>query len=195
MSDRLRVATVPAGRRGPAAYPVHVLAMDGYGWHQHTIYYRECPRWVYCWCVKGYSKRIVGNWFYPPDAWNRLQHHERYSMALKYIKAALAASSAGGKGSVPVDAELAKSCPAVAEFMTATTGPDGKARQTSTLTVFTDQDGWKVCLNERDADLSLWAVGTSLLGALAALEERLVAPVVEWRRRSPAKPPRPAKGK
>lgn len=114
-------------------------------------------------------------------------------MAVKYLKAALAAAGKGSAGKEPSDPELAKRCPAVAEFMTSLTGPTGESRQTSTLTVFTDSDGWKVCLNERDAELSLWAVGTSLMGALEALEERLTAPVVEWRRKTGPKAPKPQK--
>jgi len=107
----------------------------------------------------------------------------------KWIAQALGSASAAAAGGAAHDAVLSDSYPAVHEFMTSVEGPEGKARQTSTLMVFVEPPLWKICLNERDAGLSLWASGETLDQALQNLEERLTAPVVEWRRRPAEKPP------
>jgi hypothetical protein len=84
---------------------------------------------------------------------------------------------------VVTDAWLAKDCPALHEMLTVTDLGDGKVRQVSTLTIFVEDGLWKGCLNERDQGLTLWSSGDSVEGTLHSLEERLMAPKVDWRRK------------
>lgn len=190
MSDRLNQRPTAAGRRGRSPYPVHVLAAAGSGWGELRICYREYPLAVYAWMERGYWNVLVRNWFWSRASWDRVTSEGRCEMGAKFIKTALASLAKGTTLEMASDAELGRSCPAVVEFLTSGADGAGKARQTSTLMVCTGDGQWKVCLNERDADVSLWATGETLQKALQALEQRLVAPVVEWRRKTPPKPKR-----
>lgn len=82
---------------------------------------------------------------------------------------------------VATDGKLAKDCPALAEYLTATSYPDGTERRTSSLTVFTEDGQWKACLNEREQGLVLFGTGKTLQGSLTALEALLTAEETPWR--------------
>jgi len=144
-------------------------------------------------CTIGWRGRFGGSWQLPSEFWQNLEGDRRWVLGSKWIKAALGSASVTGPSGAAHDAVLADAYPAVHEFLTDTTGPDGKGRQTSTLMLFVEPPLWKLCLNERDAGLSLWASGESLDQALVNLEERLTAPVVEWRRKPAEKPQKPGK--
>lgn len=90
-----------------------------------------------------------------------------------------------------LDADQKKRWPALTEYMSTTTWPDGTARQTSTLLLIVEEDVAKICLNDRDADRSCWMAGTSFLALLDGLEAALAKDMVEWRARPQgAKPKR-----
>lgn len=59
---------------------------------------------------------------------------------------------------------------------------DGKARKTSTLTVFIEDGTVKLCLNDRDLGRTAWVTGHSLEDAIDGLELRLCDDSAEWRR-------------
>lgn len=76
---------------------------------------------------------------------------------------------------------FAKRLPALTEYLTAGTWEDGTTRETSTLLVFWQDGIYKVCLNDRASEKTLWASGGSILDALDALEAMLATGQGEWR--------------
>jgi len=91
-------------------------------------------------------------------------------------------------GGPPVDtlplAGIVEQLPGVLEFLTADTYPDGQIRKRSTLMVFVEDGTLKACLNDRDAERTLWRSGQSLEDVLLAIEVALVEPGTDWRRSS-----------
>lgn len=76
---------------------------------------------------------------------------------------------------------FAEGLPALMEYLTAASYPDGAPRETSTVMLFCDGGVFKACLNDREAQRSLWASGPSFLDALEALEAMLSTGTGEWR--------------
>lgn len=72
--------------------------------------------------------------------------------------------------------------PALGEYLTATTYPDGGQRQTATVLVFVEDGVVKGCLRDRDTDMSLWASSGSIQGVLEALDAALAEPNPAWRK-------------
>lgn len=79
--------------------------------------------------------------------------------------------------------------PALYEYMTAVTYPDGGQRKTSTLLLFWEDGIWKGCLKDRDAGRSLWVTAGSPQEVLADLEVTLQSDVAEWRKDKEWGPP------
>lgn len=77
--------------------------------------------------------------------------------------------------------EMRSLMPAVHEFLTLTTLPDGSSRQVATLIVFADAGAIKVCLSDRQTGRSLWATADTLDDALGALDEAIQAGTADWR--------------
>lgn len=71
--------------------------------------------------------------------------------------------------------------PALGEFLTETKYPDGKSRETSTITVFVQDGMVKVCLNDRDQGRVLFRAGEDVVTALQALEDALTGDDADWR--------------
>lgn len=80
------------------------------------------------------------------------------------------------------DCEILGRLLAITTMLTASKWPDGKKRETSTLTVCFDQEALKIALNDRAQKCSLWASGASLVEALEALEAALQSGNPSWRR-------------
>jgi len=78
--------------------------------------------------------------------------------------------------------------PAIVEYLTCEHDDDGNARLRSTLAVFVEEDTWKVVLNDKQNERSLFVSGASLVDALDALELLLRAGQGEWRAQKPWKP-------
>ena len=75
--------------------------------------------------------------------------------------------------------------PQLIEYLNAAAWDDGSPRETSTLMLLIE-DGWlKVCLNDRAVGRSLWQSADTLMDALDALEDHLVAGTGEWRVKKP----------
>lgn len=87
-----------------------------------------------------------------------------------------AVAGGGDVGSVDV-----ASLPALMEYLTSATWPEGDARETSTLLVFVEEGRFKGVLNDREQARSLWASSPSLAGLLEALEGMLASGSAEWR--------------
>jgi len=77
--------------------------------------------------------------------------------------------------------------PTLAAFLFTPDCSPGKEAITASLSIFYDGGALKAVLNDRGADRSLWAAGLTFSGVLDALEARLNADFVEWRRNRPWK--------
>lgn len=75
---------------------------------------------------------------------------------------------------------LLRPFPAIAEYLTATSLPDGKARETSTLLVFSEDGRWKCRLLDRDAGEAMWQAADTFQALLERLEEHLQDGTGEW---------------
>jgi len=72
--------------------------------------------------------------------------------------------------------------PAVVEYLTASTYPDGSARERSTISIFVEDGVVKACLSDRDQARTLWRSGASVEDAVMALEGAVVDGTADWRR-------------
>lgn len=90
--------------------------------------------------------------------------------------------SAGGDGpgGKPVGGEFSARWAAIWEYIAEDKWEDGKARQTSTLQLFTDRGACKVCLKDRDQGVNCWVTGRDPFEALDALESVLRSGTAEW---------------
>lgn len=157
-------------------------------------YQRDDGEFSYLTFVRAYSGSVLCTASLNRDWWCGLANPKQHEMKTSYVQKALASRGVGGAGAAATDSDLAAACPALHEFLTVSVLPDGKARQTSTLLVFTEGAVWKAVLNERDGDLSLWATAESLQGLWHELEARLTAPNVEWRAKRVAAAQHPSQG-
>ncbi len=132
------------------------------------------------WVVHSYTGRVVQVYTptsYERGAW-RADQCEEWAMSF-LSKAKGVNGPATAKDAY--DSDLIALAPAVHEFLTASKDEDLRPRKTSTLTFFSEAGLFKVCLNEREQGLTLWATSDTFEGCLVALESILAAPVVPWR--------------
>lgn len=95
-----------------------------------------------------------------------------------------APGQAYGKAATPwEDPEFESSYPTLHGYMSQTTWPDGKPRQTATLTVYTEHGCLTVVLNDRANLRSAFVNESSLFSALIKLEMALESDTVEWKGR------------
>jgi hypothetical protein len=71
--------------------------------------------------------------------------------------------------------------PLVFEWLSAETWGDGSKKERSTCTFFFEDGQVKLCLSNKDDQVSLWASGDTLEAALGVLNARLADPKAEWR--------------
>lgn len=119
--------------------------------------------------------------FIPWDLWSDFAYAQKEDVVMAWIKAVRRPDGPLGSGGAAADPLWVQEYPALHEYLTAGTGPDGAVRRTSTITFFTEHGSWKCFLNERDAGASLCASGDSVAGALSALEVMLEQEAVPWR--------------
>jgi len=78
--------------------------------------------------------------------------------------------------------EWSRKHPALWEYLTMEEYPDGSPRERSMLCAFVENGAFKACLQDRDAQMSLWASGASLDDVLGALEAKCASgDESEWR--------------
>ena len=123
--------------------------------------------------------------------WWLLSANERTALVASFLRKANDDSKARVASTSDRDAAFRARFPALSEWLSADTWPEGGARETSTLLFFVEQGQWKGCLNDRDGKRGLWSAGGSLDDVLAALEGHLEAGTGEWR----SSGPRQGKGK
>lgn len=83
--------------------------------------------------------------------------------------------------------------PAVMEYLTAASYPDGSPRERSTISVFVEDGVVKACLSDRDQARTLWRSGPSVEDALMALETAIADGSADWRRSGGGKATTPKK--
>ena len=82
--------------------------------------------------------------------------------------------------------EWSSSFPALAEFLAATSWSDASPRTPGTLTLFTDESVWKICLSDRAQGRIAFVTGMSPLEAFQAAERGLESNSLDWRAQSPS---------
>lgn len=80
------------------------------------------------------------------------------------------------------DAGFLKEHPALCEYLTSETYPDGSHRHRSSVTVFSEDGFFKACLNEKDQGLVLFVAEASFNDLWPALELLLQADQIPWRK-------------
>lgn len=78
-------------------------------------------------------------------------------------------------------------CPAVTEYLSSTSYPDGVARERAVMSVFLEDGRVKVCLNDRDTARTLWRSADGVEDALILLETAIVDGTADWRRAAAAR--------
>lgn len=87
-----------------------------------------------------------------------------------------------GVTAAPPDDELAGDCPCVHALLTCPVGPEGRPRRTASLLVFFEDGVWKGVLHDREMGRQLWVTSRWYVDLVVALEERLTADPIDWRR-------------
>ena len=72
--------------------------------------------------------------------------------------------------------------PALSEYLSEHHFDDGSLRITSTALLFQEEGVWKVCLNDRQNDRSMWAAGSTVSAAFDALEVLVATGTGVWRK-------------
>ena len=93
----------------------------------------------------------------------------------------LEAVPGSGQSDCMPDPEFQETFPAMSEFMTAPSYPDGSAREKATVSVFFEDGVFKACLNERDRGLVLFVSEAKFACLFEALELLLQGEHVPWR--------------
>lgn len=87
----------------------------------------------------------------------------------------------GDQYRVPDDTRFKKDLPALWEYMTAQTYPDGRKRKTATVTLFLGPQGCQASLNDRDNARSIFAAGATFDESLERLDELAQDEDTVWR--------------
>lgn len=140
-----------------------------------------------------YQHSAIGCFIYPCGYLEYLTMEDRYKVYSDCIRRIAEPKGKGNGVLAAEDSEFARDYPVLAALMVFL--GEGKERRSSTasLTVFCEDGMWKVVLGDRAEGRKLWASGPAFADAIAALEERLNAPVVEWRRDASQGHKRPGK--
>jgi len=119
--------------------------------------------------------------FVPWPLWCDLDYRHKEDFVMGWLRQVRRPEGPLGSGGLATDPEWLQEYPALHEYVTLGTNPDGSVRRTSTLTLFAESGTWKCFLNERDSGASLCASGDTVSGALAALEVMLEGETPPWR--------------
>jgi len=117
--------------------------------------------------------------------WWLLSANERTALVASFLRKASDDSKARVAASSDRDSAFRARFPALTEWLSADTYPEGGARETSTLLFFVEGGQWKGCLNDRDQKRGLWSSGASLDDVLEAIEACLQSGGGEWRQSGP----------
>ncbi len=99
----------------------------------------------------------------------------------EYVKKPTIANDAAGKPVELKDNEFVKKWPTVLSYLSDDTWDNGDTRKTSTLTLFIEESAFKIALNDRDLEQSVYLTGESLRDVLDATEKCLRSNTADWR--------------
>jgi hypothetical protein len=119
--------------------------------------------------------------FIEAGLWQDLSYAQKEDVVMSWLRQVRRPSGPLGSGGVAVDPVWVSEYPALHEFVTAGTNPDGSVRRTGTVTLFAEMGTWKVFYNDRDSGGSLCATAETVAGALSALEVMLEGENPPWR--------------
>jgi hypothetical protein len=150
-------------------------------WVDRGVYGALRDGWVTLWRVgwTGVPQAVVR---FPADGRSGrdlLNHAEVYAMAL--LDKGTQRKVEGVEGEGIIDLEWSSAYPMLFAHLTQRVWPDGTARHTSNLTIFTDGGSIKAVLKDRDAGLCLWAASKTISGLFGVVEALLCDPEAEWR--------------
>lgn len=100
---------------------------------------------------------------------------------MSFLKKPVAMDDAQAADILSSAGEWSSCFPALVEFLLVARWSDGTARIPGSLTLFTDQGQWKVCLSDKDSGRIAFVTSGSPQGALSAAEAGLVASSLDWR--------------
>ncbi len=98
-----------------------------------------------------------------------------------YVKRPTERPTTGDDGATTISSGCLGKLPLLVEHLGTQKYEDGSSRETSTLSVFTEDGGLRVALNDRDNRRSLYVSADSLEGCLKALEAMLADDRAAWR--------------
>lgn len=122
--------------------------------------------------------------YWLPRGYVRSLTPEVLRMGIEQLLAKAKAQTAQARAvSSAAEGEEAKRWPLIMELLCTAEMPDGSVREVSKLTIRRDATVWQAGLTEPQLQASAWASGSSIVGALDALERRLASNDDQvWRR-------------
>jgi hypothetical protein len=141
------------------------------------------------------SCHAQGGVFVDGDLWKDLSYGQKEDLVMSWLKRLKRPEENPGGGSAALDPDWVSELPALHDYLTLLSDPDGSPRRTATIALFAEHGSWKVYLNDRDSGASLCASGGTVAGALSALEVMLEGDNAPWRFSDRPKPASAGKGK
>lgn len=153
----------------------------------YIVRVRETPYGLVLTTTHLYSGRHVHCRLVPRRYWAYMCRHQRKDLIMSFFKKPVPPKGEKGFAPDPVDEGFRKKYPTLWMFLSAGAWPDGEMRKRSSLSIFSDDGMVKGVLNEKEANVSLWASAPTFTGLLEALEARLTEDRPEWRANKEAK--------
>lgn len=147
--------------------------------------YRRCSPYVEARVSAGLWDKVLWHMAILESRFNRATVEELDAVAKNILKRLAERKAKAKTGSAVSDPLAEKKYPNLFTLMTALLDDDKQPRRVATLTLFADDGAFKVCLNERNVSLSLWAASETLEGVWEALEARLSVDDVDWKESRP----------
>lgn len=114
--------------------------------------------------------------------WSQLQQPVREKLVSDVIARARERLERAERGERPPDEAFAGEYPALWEFVSVSTMPNGGKRTRSKLTLFLEGDQWKAALTDPDVEASAFVTADTFLDALRSLETQAQEDTLDWRR-------------
>lgn len=104
-----------------------------------------------------------------------------------YVKKPIVSEASGGSKLALADEASLKKYPTLVEYLTTLRWEDGTDRKPSSLSIFVEDGAWKVAVNDKDLQRSLYISGETLQDALGSVEKALRGENADWRAWNAAK--------
>lgn len=121
-----------------------------------------------------------GLWIKPRDHYRKYRHIRSFKMS-KYRDSSRARLPESEHGEQAEDPDLKATYPAIHEYLTEPDEDASGDNRTATLLFFAQDGVFKLCLNDRAVDATLWASGRSWEEAMLSLEVMLTTGAPPWR--------------